>query len=383
MDVRVPYRLTFLQKLRLALSVFTIYWPIRLYVNIAYWSWETLEDTWLLWILEIILTISFFIFWLAVTEWLEQKFAHLLPNGFQLRFSFAGPLANLVVAGALAVVFNTGFHQLWHWTNHLTYNDSERREVMMSLPSEKESRKRSGFSDRHDSERDQRRRANNGLMMIAMLSAFYLAANWRSVRQLEELRVKAEQLKREATQAQFAALKNQVNPHFLFNSLSILSSLVEVDTRLSIQFISRLSKAYRYILEQRDSERVSLKTELDFLDSYTFLLNIRFDGKLKIVQHVSAEDALKYGIAPLTLQLLVENAVKHNQMSAEKPLLVTIQTDGDYLTVSNPLQLRPQEESSTGLGLENIANRYRLLTDLPVWSGEENGSFVIKIPLLS
>jgi hypothetical protein len=383
MDVRVPYRLTFLQKLRLALSVFTIYWPIRLYVNIAHWSWETLEDTWLLWILEIILTISFFIFWLAVTEWLEQKFAHLLPNGFQLRFSFAGQLANLVVAGALAVVFNTGFHQLWHWTNHLTDNDGERREVMMSLPSEKESRKRSGFSDRHDSERDQRRRANNGLMMIAMLSAFYLAANWRSVRQLEELRVKAEQLKREATQAQFAALKNQVNPHFLFNSLSILSSLVEVDTRLSIQFISRLSKAYRYILEQRDSERVSLKTELDFLDSYTFLLNIRFDGKLKIVQHVSAEDALTYGIAPLTLQLLVENAVKHNQMSAEKPLLVTIQTDGDYLTVSNPLQLRPQEESSTGLGLENIANRYRLLTDLPVWSGEENGSFVIRIPLLS
>ncbi len=366
MDASVAYRLTFPQKLWLALSVFIIYWPIRLYINIPVWEWRMLARNWFFWIIEIAITVSFFTFWLSFTEWLEQQMAFLFRRGFRTRFTILGQILTFIVAVALAVVFNTGFHQLWRWI------DNRQEQTVPRLPPPK----------RPESEKEQRRRANNGIMVIAMLSAFYLAANRRSARQLEELRVKAEQLKREATQAQFAALKNQVNPHFLFNSLSILSSLVEVDARLSVQFINRLSKAYRYILEQRDSERVSLKTELDFLDSYTFLLNIRFDGKLQVQQYINPDEALRYGIAPLTLQLLVENVVKHNQMSAEKPLIVSISVEDEYLIVSNPIQLRPQEETSTGLGLENIAHRYRLLTERSVWAGALGESFVVKIPLL-
>lgn len=384
MDVSVGYQLTFKQKLWLALSIFVIYWPLRLYINIEHWEWRLAREIWIIWIVEILLTVSFFIFWLMITEWLEQLLAHILRNSSRFRFTFSGQVLTLVVAAALAVLFNTGFHMLWHLENHL---DNKWITNIFHLPRKQpppnltpdETFK---FEREHKREREQRQKANNGLMMIAMLSAFYLAANRRSDRQLEELRVKAEQLRREATQAQFAALKNQVNPHFLFNSLSILTSLVEIDTRLSVQFINRLSKAYRYILEQRDSEQVSLKTELDFLDSYAFLLNIRFDDKLQVLPQVTSEEAIRYGIAPLTLQLLVENAVKHNQMSAEKPLVVSIYLEKDNLVIANPIQLRPQQEASTGLGLENIVNRYKLLTDRPVWTGEVDGNFVVKIPLL-
>lgn len=216
-----------------------------------------------------------------------------------------------------------------------------------------------------------------------MLSAYYLAANRRSNQQLQELRLNAEQLKREATQAQLVALKNQVNPHFLFNSLSILSALVEIDAKLSVQFIDRLAKAFRYVLEQRESDKVSLATELKFLDAYKFLLNIRFDGKVKVQQTVNAEQAGQVSIAPLTLQLLLENAVKHNQMSEEQPLTVSIYVEGDQLIISNPLQLRTNPQSSTGVGLQNIKNRYRLLTERPVEAAEVDCFFVVKLPLLS
>jgi two-component system LytT family sensor kinase len=217
---------------------------------------------------------------------------------------------------------------------------------------------------------------------MAMLSAFYLTVNRRSTQHIQTLQLQTERLQKEAVQAQFDALKNQVSPHFLFNSLSILSSLVEIDTKLSVQFINRLSKAYRYILDQRDNEQVSLKTELDFIESYTFLLNIRFDDRLKVVINVPEAARTRYQIAPLTLQLLVENAVKHNQMSDEDPLTVTIALVGETLRVSNPIQLRPSSGDSTGMGLQNISSRYRLLTDQPVRVGEHNGDFVVIIPLL-
>ena len=174
-----------------------------------------------------------------------------------------------------------------------------------------------------------------------------------------------------------------MNPHFLFNSLSILSSLVEVDSTLSVRFINQLSRAYRYILEQRDNERVSLRTELEFIQAYIFLLSIRFDDKLQVNIDVSESDANQYAIAPLTLQLLVENAVKHNQMSASQPLTVSIYRDHDYLLITNPIQLRPTTDTSTGVGLQNIINRYALLTDKAVWVGKQDGLFVVKIPLLS
>ena len=144
-----------------------------------------------------------------------------------------------------------------------------------------------------------------------------------------------------------------------------------------------MSRAYRYILEQKDNERVLLKTELEFIQAYRFLLNIRFENKFDVVVNVPEADQSRYSIAPLTLQLLVENAVKHNRMSAKEPLRVQIDLEGDCLVVRNNRQLRPQSEASTGVGLQNIINRYALLTERPVWVGENEGSFVVKIPLLT
>lgn len=373
-----PLNLTFTEKVRLASSVFVIYWPLRLYLNIDRWDLNSLGSVWGVWLVEIPLTILFFTGWLSITEWLEEKFFHRSGQDFLIDMKLPTQVATLVIAGAMAVMFNVGFHRILRQVDNVvgTHQGPVVSKQVMPRPARREYNPRSA-------DRNRREKANNGLTVLAMLMAFYLAANRRGYRELAQLRINAEQLKREATQSQFVALRNQVNPHFLFNSLSILASLVEVNPKLSVRFIKQLSKVYRYILEQRDSEKISLKTELDFLESYSFLLNIRFEGKLQVVNNVPALEASRYSIAPLTLQLLVENAVKHNQMSLEQPLVVTIEIKDDYLLVSNPLQRRPQVEDSTGMGLENITNRYRLLTDRPISIGEEHNSFVIKLPLLS
>ncbi len=227
-------------------------------------------------------------------------------------------------------------------------------------------------------------RSNYGLTFVISISVFYLILNRKSHLRMRLMEIHAEQLMKENALAQFEALKNQVSPHFLFNSLSILSSLVHVDPNLSEKFINQLSKAYRYILEQKDNETVSLQTELDFLASYTFLLKIRFENKFDVKIFITDQQAERYRIAPLTLQLLVENCVKHNRMSLEEPLVATISTEHDHLVVANPLRPRSEVErvTSTGIGLENIKNRYRLLTKTPVQMGQYGELFKVKIPLL-
>lgn len=198
----------------------------------------------------------------------------------------------------------------------------------------------------------------------------------------ERLQNQAQQLEKQQLISKIDLLRTQVNPHFLFNSLSILSSLVHVNADLSEQFIEQLSRLYRYILEQKDRQVVSLRTELDFLESYVFLLKIRFEEKFELQVHLEEADTDRYKIVPLTLQLLLENAVKHNQMSAKKPLVVEISRDQDYLLIKNRLQLRQQHEPSTGTGLNSIINRYTLLSELSVKTGEEQGDFVVRVPLL-
>jgi len=374
MDSTSSHTLTLKQKALLAAGVFAIYWPIRIYYNINEWSWSFAKEAWKIWLIEIPLTILFFIGWLSVTEWLEEKLFNRSGREFFINMNWSSQLATLLVAVTLAAVFNVVFHTI----THQIYGHVARKEIRQKLGEFSESRR----EPRSPTRPDRRQKANNGLTIMAMLMAYYLAANRRGYNQFAQLRIKAEELGKEAAQAQFSALRNQVNPHFLFNSLSILSSLVEVDAKLSVQFINRLSKAYRYILEQRDAERVPLRTELDFIDSYTFLLRIRFDERLQVHINVTEGDRDRFQIAPLTLQLLVENAVKHNRMSDEEPLIVTIDRQDDYLRVTNPLQPRPRMEESTGVGLTNIVNRYRLLSDKPVWVGESEGAFVVKIPLL-
>jgi LytS/YehU family sensor histidine kinase len=197
------------------------------------------------------------------------------------------------------------------------------------------------------------------------------------------MQARAVALERQQLLNEIALLRTQVNPHFLFNSLSILSSLVHVNADLSEQFIDQLSRSYRYILEQKDQSLVTLRTELEFIRSYIFLLKIRFENKLDLHIHLTDSDLDSYKIAPLTLQLLVENVVKHNRMSNKEPLLVRVERQGDWLEVRNPFRPRGEAVDSTGTGLQNIINRYALLTDRPVWAGEREDEFVVKIPLLN
>lgn len=197
-------------------------------------------------------------------------------------------------------------------------------------------------------------------------------------------RILAEREEREkgVAQAQFESLKNQINPHFLFNSLNVLASLVHVDADLSEKFIDQLARSYRYLLEQKDKDLVPLKTEIAFVHSFTFLLKIRFEEKLKVNIRLDKE-TMNYYVAPLTLQLLIENAVKHNVISAETPLVIDIYNDGDeFLVVSNNLQLRDNLLPSTGVGQNNIKFRYKLFTQTEVAFAVNNNQYTVRIPFI-
>ncbi|MFZ4523715.1 MAG: PAS domain S-box protein [Bacteroidales bacterium] len=189
-------------------------------------------------------------------------------------------------------------------------------------------------------------------------------------------------LQKENLQSQFDVLKQQVNPHFLFNSLNVLTSLIRIEPELAEKFTEHLSKVYRYVLENKDNELVNLSTELDFLDAYIFLLNIRFMGKIKV--NINIPDAQKSCmVIPLALQLLIENAIKHNAMSKKSPLVIEIFIDETlYLNVVNNLQAREAQMTSTGVGLKNIQNRYLLLNNCKPEFKATSTHFIARIPLI-
>jgi PAS domain S-box-containing protein len=189
-------------------------------------------------------------------------------------------------------------------------------------------------------------------------------------------------LQKENLQSQFEMLKQQVNPHFLFNSLNVLSSLIKIDADTAEKFTGQLAVVYRYVLENKEKELVPVQTELDFLSAYIFLLDIRFTDKLKVNIDLP-EDKREYLILPLAMQLLIENAIKHNAFSKKSPLVIDIFVDEkNYLNIVNNLQERDSHFASTGVGLKNIESRYSLLTDLKPAFIKKDKSFIAKIPLL-
>lgn len=203
-----------------------------------------------------------------------------------------------------------------------------------------------------------------------------------SSERLTEAQTQLINLQKENLQSQFDVLKQQVNPHFLFNSLNVLTSLIKLDPDLAEKFSEQLSKVYRYVLENKDNEMVDLNTEINFLDAYIFLLNIRFVDKLNVNLNIPDENRNDQ-IIPLAMQLLIENAIKHNVMSKLNPLVIDIFVDeNNCLNVINNLQERPSQIVSTGVGLKNILNRYQLLKlAVPSFKKTEN-QFVAKIQLV-
>lgn len=201
-------------------------------------------------------------------------------------------------------------------------------------------------------------------------------------KQLTEANTQLLKVQKENLQSQFEVLKQQVNPHFLFNSLNVLTSLIKVDPDLAESFTERLSKVYRYVLENKEKDLVSLSTELEFLKSYLFLLEIRFMKKLLIEINInnSYHDFL---ILPIAIQLIIENAIKHNTFSKIQPLKIEIFVDEQQrLNIVNNLNLRETKYISTGVGLENIKRRYELVSDQWPEFIKTTEYFVAKLPLL-
>ena len=193
--------------------------------------------------------------------------------------------------------------------------------------------------------------------------------------------VEAERLEKEKSQVQFDNLKNQLNPHFLFNALTSLNSLIFENQELASDFLQQLSKVYRYVLQNKHKNFVLLQTELEFISNYVLLLETRFRGALKINFQIS-DEAREKAIVPVTLQILIENAIKHNVVDKDQKLVIDVLTVGDYIIVSNNLQLRTRVENSNKQGLDNLKSLYKFLTDKPVIVEPTTDRFYVKVPLI-
>jgi sensor histidine kinase YesM len=204
---------------------------------------------------------------------------------------------------------------------------------------------------------------------------YYSLQRWR------ESALRASNLEKEKSQVQFDNLKNQLNPHFLFNSLTSLDSLIQENPPLARDFLQQLSKVFRYVLKNKEKGLVSLETELSFIKHYVGLLKTRFGESLR-VDYAIAEDALDLQITPVTLQILIENAIKHNIINENNPLTIHIRSEGDTLLIENNIQKKKQVETSNGQGLINLKTLYSFLSNREIVINTEEDIFSVKIPLI-
>ena len=214
------------------------------------------------------------------------------------------------------------------------------------------------------------------IISIAITLSIY---TWYFFQYWREGMLREEKLKQEALQSRYEAIKNQVNPHFLFNSLNVLTSLVETNQQLAVKFIKQLSEVYRYVLDQKDKELVNFDTEFNFLNSYLFLHQIRFEKGLILETDPVFPPTM---IVPLSLQMLVENAIKHNIIAAESPLCISIGTKGDYIEVRNNVQLKSGPKETNNIGLVNISERYKHFTGKPIEIVQNQKEFIVRLPII-
>lgn len=215
------------------------------------------------------------------------------------------------------------------------------------------------------------------LVVVALYGKIYELIALQQQMTLENERLKTENLR-----AQYDVLINQMNPHFFFNSLNSLSMLVrEERTPDALTYIDRLSETFRYIIRSGKNRLTTLRDELAFLAAYNYLLEVRYAGKLFIDTQIP-ERCMDRLLPALSLQPLVENAVKHNTITRTKPLRIAITVEGDELVVSNPIQPKIDDsETGTGIGLKNLASRYRLLTGREIAVQNDGGVFAVRLPL--
>ncbi len=206
---------------------------------------------------------------------------------------------------------------------------------------------------------------------------------WIMIERRLQLEAQNAHLRRNEEMTKYQALMNQLNPHFLFNSLNVLSYLVYKNPRNAEKFIEELSKIYRYIIELNETYLVPLKKELEFIDSYMYLQRIRFHNNLTYEVNIDLENYQKY-IPPLTLEVLLENAVKHNVIDEQRPLHIKIHSRENLLIVENNIQLRMENKiKSTRIGLQNLIEKFEILDDEIPYFYTKDGVFIAEIPLLN
>ena len=212
-------------------------------------------------------------------------------------------------------------------------------------------------------------------LSLVLGNAVLFFKNWK------EAAIQQEELKRAHLALQYQSLKDQVRPHFLFNSLSSLATLINTDAGKATLFVHKLADVYRYVLEQRENELVPLKEELKFLEDYIYLQKIRFGNNL-LVEYSLELDQTRM-VIPLSLQMLVENAIKHNEISAEHPLHIEIlSTEQGHVIIKNKLRKKEVTETSLGMGLENLRKQVAFFSDDSLLIQEESESFIVRIPTI-
>jgi len=205
----------------------------------------------------------------------------------------------------------------------------------------------------------------------------FLVKEWGSVRE------RGAELERQTAEAELHALKTEVNPHTLFNNLNALIHLVDQGHPLASAFVAALANSYRYLLRTGSKRLVPLADELALLDQFLSLVTIRYAGGLTVIVHVDARSAERWQIPPVVLPELLENAVKHNEFTSDNPLQIEIRLEGDRLMVLHEKRPRVTPVSSTGVGLENLAQRFRLATGVAARWVETGGRFVVTLPLVA
>jgi sensor histidine kinase YesM len=212
------------------------------------------------------------------------------------------------------------------------------------------------------------------LLFIAFNEGAFLFAKWKQSLLEQEI------LRQENLIAKVESLKKQLDPHFLFNSLSVLSGVVYKDPVLADHYINRLAQVYRYVLEHNDEKQVPLKKEIAMVEAYCFLLNVRFYNKVMLDVQL---DDMSAWVLPMSVQLLVENAIKHNHISENQPLKLRIYSSEDILWVENRLNIKDSRDKSTGIGLRNLEARYKYVTGKPIVMENDGEVFRVGLPRIT
>lgn len=209
---------------------------------------------------------------------------------------------------------------------------------------------------------------------ILIVSVFLFYIIWRKAIEREQ------QLQEENLKYRYRTLKTQINPHFLFNSLNVLSEIVYIDAKKADSYIQKLSGIYRYILDNEETDLIPLDKEIEFVRQYFNLQKERDENKIQL--DINFENTDKFKIVPISLQILVENALKHNVISEENPLIIHINGDDKYISIFNKIQRKSTLSKSPGTGLSNLKERVKLITGKKVVINQENSQFVVKLPLI-